>query len=151
MATIKQKKAFLETGVNGGIISKAMLKAGYSESVSKRTDKLTNTKGWEELMEQHLPDKLLAEKHQELLNAEIIIRQKIKGELVWEKKKIDSQSVSKGLDMGYKLKGKYAPEKSQSVILNLNTELKNSKESRDLVDEYEAKLKNMLKQPKNDA
>ena len=41
-------------------------------------------------------------------------------------------------------------EKSQSVNLNLNAELKNSKESRKLIDEYESKLKTMLKDPKND-
>lgn len=69
MATLKQKKALKEVGVNGGNISKAMKKAGYSDSVSKRTDKLTQTKGWKELMEQYLPDDMLAQKHQELLNS----------------------------------------------------------------------------------
>ena len=42
-------------------------------------------------------------------------------------------------------------EKSQSVNLNLNTELKNSKQSRDLIDEYEEKIRNMLKKPKSEA
>ena len=54
--------------VNGGIISKAMLSAGYSKETSKRTDKLTKKKGWIELMEQNLPDSLLAKKHKALLN-----------------------------------------------------------------------------------
>lgn len=69
MATLKQKKAFREIGVNGGNISKAMSSAGYSPSVSKRTDKLTNTVGWKELMDKYLPDSKLGEKHQQLLNS----------------------------------------------------------------------------------
>ena len=69
MPTIKQKKAFKEIGVNGGIISKAMVVAGYTKEVSKRTDKLTKTKGWQELMEHHLSDRLLAKVHREGLSA----------------------------------------------------------------------------------
>lgn len=59
MATIKQKLAVKELGVNGGNMSKAMKAAGYSESVSKRTDKLANTKGFQELLEEYLPDNFL--------------------------------------------------------------------------------------------
>ncbi len=96
MPTIKQKKAFKELGVNGGNISQAMKVAGYSESVSGRTDKLVRTKGWEELMEQYLPDKLLGQKHKALLNK----KDKETGEP-------ETQAVSKGLEMAYKLKGRF--------------------------------------------
>lgn len=68
MATIKQTQVFKEV-VNGSSISKAMLKAGYSLSTSKRTNKVTKTQGWQELMKKYLPDKDLAIKHNEQLNS----------------------------------------------------------------------------------
>ena len=148
MATEKQKKTFNKSLENGGIVSRAA-KGIYSPSMAKNPQKITSTKGWEELMEKNIPDKLLAEKHKELLTTPIKVKSKERkyGEttLIEEIEMLDTFAISKGLDMGYKLKGKYAPEKSQSVNLNLNTELKNSKESRELIDEYEAKIANMLK------
>ena len=68
MATIKHKKAFKEV-VNGSSLTKAMTVAGYSQSTAKRTNKLTKTKGWEELTKKYLNDKDLAKKHNELLNS----------------------------------------------------------------------------------
>ena len=112
MATIKQKKAFklVETGRNTGEI---MVAAGYSPKTAKAPTKLTKSKGWEELMEQYLPDKLLASKHKELLEIPKKIRTFIKGDLTSEYEELDSNAISKGLDMGYKLKGKYAAEKKE--------------------------------------
>ena len=116
MPTIKQKKAFQETGVNGGNISQAMRVAGYSPSAVKRTDKLTRTKGWEELMKQHLPDSLLAKRHMELLNKkEVIVTHIGRESKVEMTEQPDVQAVSKGLDMAYKLKGKYAAEKHLNI------------------------------------
>lgn len=124
MPTLKQKKAFDEIGVNGGNISKAMKTAGYSESVSKRTDKLTNTKGWEELMKKHLPDSLLAKRHKELLNKrEVVMIQKnpSNGERVYEQlDQPDTQAVSKGLDMAYKLKKRYPDEEKGDTYTQIN-------------------------------
>ena len=98
MATIKQKKAAKKTIENYGNVSKSMREVGYSKNTAKNPKVLTESNGWKELMKEYIPDKLLAEKHKELLN------KKIKGEL-------DPNAVGKGLDMGYKLKGKYTPEK----------------------------------------
>ena len=147
MVTIKQRKTFKKALENGGIVSKAA-KGIYSDAMAKNPQKITKTKGWEILLEENIPDKLLTEKHKELLNAKVKTRQTIKGDLTWEEEKMDSQAVAKGLDMGYKLKGRYAPDKKQTVSLNLNAELKNSQESRDLVTEYEDKVKEMLKEKK---
>jgi NAD-dependent DNA ligase len=72
MPTFKQKKAFKEIGENGGNISKAMESAGYAKSITHATEKLTNSKGWKELLEQHIPDSLLSEKHKELLNSSYV-------------------------------------------------------------------------------
>lgn len=72
-----------------------------------------------------IPDDLLQEKHLALLNKEEVITKNnvTTGEIdVIPTGQIDVQAVSKGLDMAYKLKGAYAPEKHTN--LNLNVELK---------------------------
>jgi hypothetical protein len=106
MPTTKQKKTFEKSLENGGVVSRAA-KGIYSDAMAKNPQKITKTKGWEELMKTYLPDKLLAEKHKELLNAEIKRRSYKKGDLEFEEESIDTQAVSKGLDMAYKLKGRY--------------------------------------------
>lgn len=68
MATVKQTKAFSEV-VKGSKINKAMKVAGYSDSTSKRTNKLTKTKGWQELMKTYIPDEDLIITHKTLLGA----------------------------------------------------------------------------------
>lgn len=126
-ATIRQRLVFNDV-VNGSSISKAMAKHGYSLSTSVRTNKITETKGWKELLEEHLGDDLLAERHKELLNkreAELFSRVKRdengkpivddKGNIIEEHVYVDNgpdtQAVSKALDMAYRLKDKYAAEK----------------------------------------
>lgn len=107
MATIRQKKTF-KAVVNGSTISAAMVKAGYSKKSAQRTNKVTRTKGWAELMEKELPDGFLAEKHRELLEKREIAFAYVDGKR--EKELIDqpdTNAVSKALDMAYKLKGRY--------------------------------------------
>lgn len=106
MATEKQKLVAKLITENHGNISKSMRQAGYSDVTASTPKNLTESKGWKELMEQHLPDDVLAEKHRQLLDK------------VDEKGEIDTNAVSKALDMAYKLKGKNAPERS--VHLNID-------------------------------
>lgn len=111
MATIKQKLAAEKTMENNGVVSKSMKQVGYSPNTAKNPKVLTESKGWKELMEKYIPDNLLAKKHKELLTIPKKVRTYIKGDLETEYEELDSNAVSKGLDMGYKLKGKYTPEK----------------------------------------
>lgn len=53
-----------------------------------------------------IPDELLIKKHLELLNSTI-----------GENEKIDVQGVKAGLDMAYKIKSTYAPEKTESKVV----------------------------------
>jgi len=73
-----------------------------------------------------LPDDLLKERHLQLLNKQEvrISTNKETGEIdVVQTGEIDPQAVSKGLDMAYKIKGLYAPEKHDITTKNLsNTE-----------------------------
>lgn len=68
MPTVRQKRAFKEV-VKGSSLTGAMKSVGYSLETAKRTNKLTKTKGWKELMDSYLPDKDLAKAHKEGLRA----------------------------------------------------------------------------------
>lgn len=68
MATVKQKLAFKKV-VDGSTLTKAMKDVGYAESTSLRTNKLTRTQGWQELVEHYIPDKLITKRHNEQLNS----------------------------------------------------------------------------------
>lgn len=123
MPTIKQKRAFKAVGLNGGNISKAMREVGYSKQVAKRTDKLTNSNGWKELMDKHMPDSILAAKHRQLLN------KKDK-----DTDEPETQAVSKALDMAYKLKDKY-PKSNTIVPVQIN--FNEDREKYSVIDEIE--------------
>ncbi len=129
MSTIKQEKAFEKVVENGGNVSKAMREAGYSPETAKTPQKLTDSKGWLELLEEHLPDSLITEKHRQLLT-----KTDAEGN-------IDVNAVRPAIDMAYKLKGKYAPEKS--VNLNMEAVITDPK-AFELAKEYEQKLKESL-------
>lgn len=119
MPTIKQKRAFKAIGENGGVVSKAMETAGYSKTITHATEKLTNSKGWQELMEQHLPDKLLAKVHHEGLKAgkRIFKNNNESGEIEDMGVEPDYATRHKYLDSAYKLKGAYAPEKHETATV----------------------------------
>lgn len=123
MSTIKQKIAFKKV-VNGSPLNKAMREVGYAKSTSLRTNKLTRTKGWEELMEQHLPDKLLAKKHKEGLDSTKkepqIIGRDSKGAPVYEYvSEVDYSTRHKYLDSAYKLKRRFAETNIQNNQINV--------------------------------
>ena len=60
MATERQKKAVNNIVENGGIVSKAMRDAGYTDKTSKTPQKLTESKGFEEICKEYgLTDKML--------------------------------------------------------------------------------------------
>lgn len=70
MATARQKKAMKILVENGGkSVSGAMRAAGYSPKTAKNPEKLTKSKSWEELLEEYIPDDLLAQKINEGLEA----------------------------------------------------------------------------------
>ncbi len=112
-ASLRLKKAFKFYLENGGNLSRAMKDAGYSDAVAKNPHKLRESKSWQVLLQEHLPDEDLAEAHKKLLNKqEVIAKNNNKtGKIdVVKTGEIDVQAVGKGLDMAYKLKGKYAAQ-----------------------------------------
>lgn len=91
-----------------------------------------------------IPDDLVNEKHIALLNKKEVKRT-FNAELgEWievETGDVDTQAVSKGLDMAYKLKGSYAAEKS--INLNIDAEITNPNAVQ-LAKDFEEKLKKSL-------
>jgi hypothetical protein len=87
--TLKQKLVASKLLENGGNIGKAMVSVGYSPRTAKTPQKLTKSKGWNELMETLFPDDVLINTHMQLLNIS------------------DANVAIRALDMAYKLKGKY--------------------------------------------
>lgn len=67
---MRQKKAFENVLENGGNLGKALVDAGYSETTSKRPKKVTETKGWKELLDKYIDDNLLQETLKNGLKAE---------------------------------------------------------------------------------
>lgn len=60
MASEKQRRAVDNLVENGGIISRAMQDAGYSPKTAKTPQKLTESKGFKEIMEEYgLTDELI--------------------------------------------------------------------------------------------
>jgi|ERR1051325_82823 hypothetical protein len=119
MATIKQKRAFKELAVNGGNITAAMRSAGYAESITNDTRKLTNSKGFQELLNEYLPDELLTNVHLQGLRATRIHTSHTEPD-----KEIPDFGVRhKYLETAYKVKGKIKDESSgdtKIMIVRLN-------------------------------
>jgi len=188
MATIKQKTAIKKMVENGGNMGKAMKEAGYSDAMAKNPQKLTESAGFQELMNQAgLSDQELLSKHSELLNSAVINSvtfstfknpkkgKKYKALTDEEIKKIienapgcklirvlrtpteaiayyyspDARSRKAALDMGYKLKGNYAPEKKEhsgkiEVQAKEDVSPEDHKKLMDIKNKFESELKKKL-------
>lgn len=72
MATTRQKKAFTFLSENIGNpkpipLGEVLIQAGYSIQTAKTPTLVTKSKGFQELLEEHLPDDLLQKTHLEVL------------------------------------------------------------------------------------
>jgi len=133
--TLRQKKAIEKVVENGGNVSKAMRDADYSLATTKTPQKLTQSKAWMELMEEHLPDDKLLEKHKEALDAVKPIGAQIlidkEGKVVSKDNEgmievPDQQTRLKAVELGYRVKGKLRPEEGATLeakILVIPSEL----------------------------
>lgn len=115
MATLRQKLAMKKISENVGNSSlkmgKVLKEAGYSESVCKTPQRVTKTKGWNQLFEEYLPEDLLFQKHRKLLDSK------------------EPRDVIAALTLAYKIKGFYKgkePEVPENDFSNWTIEeLKN--------------------------
>ena len=96
MITIRQEKAFKELVENGRTKGEAMVKACYSKNTSLAPTKMTNSKGWQELLEKYIPDDKLSKVLNDGLKA------------VTPKEKAPDYAVRhKYMETGFKLKDKF--------------------------------------------
>lgn len=167
MATIKQKRAIANVVGNGGNVTQAMIEAGYSIETAHTPQKLTESRAWKDIMEEQLPDDLLAREHKELLSQKridyfmfsnsmddeeiiehvkaagvdvITVRKTEKGKMAFYSIP-DAQAIKGGLDMAYKLKGSYAAEKTQALNLNINANMEDKSELEAIREKYEAEIR----------
>lgn len=87
---------------------------------------------------EQIPDSLLVEKHLALLN-KTDKKYNTEGQCISDE--IDSQAVSKGLEMAYKVKGTFAPDKT----INVNVEIDSSERIKELAE----KLRKLDEENKN--
>ena len=115
---MKQKATFKEV-VSGSTISAAMVKAGYSQTTAKRTNKVTRTKGWQELLDTLLSDEKLMRVHNQMLNKKevIVVSDGVKEGSHYELTEQPHSDANKALDMAYKLKRKYEPEAGSNNVI----------------------------------
>lgn len=134
IATLAAKKNFDVTNDNSAraVGSRALANANVQAAIARYADRL--------------PDDLLHEKHIALLNKMEIKRtfDHTTGEWIdIETGQVETHAVSKGLELAYKVKGSFAPEKSQSLHVNIDAKLVDS-EAEKLRLKYEAELKAKL-------
>ena len=105
--TARQKKAFKNIVENGGNKGEELVKAGYSKETAKSPKKVTDSRGWKELLSVYLPDSDLAKKHKELLNAKqirtISFNRRIDDETITEIIESEGFKVIKIVNVGEKL------------------------------------------------
>lgn len=135
MATIKQKLVASKILENTGkSVSQAMKEVGYKKGSYTNPQQLTRSKGWLELMDQYVPEKLLLQRHRQLLNKRVTywIGQGNDRKLV-RSKEIDSAAVARGVELGYKMRGKLtdkvelsANERMEEAIRRIDALLPNA-------------------------
>lgn len=103
--TLKQRQVFKRV-MKGEPVSKAMVEVGYSEKTAVNPQQMVRTKGWKELLDSQLPDKLLMKVHKEGLKAS-------------KDEEPDYAVRHKYLDTAYKIKAKYQ-ENGIGVAVQIN-------------------------------
>jgi hypothetical protein len=131
MSTIRQQKlaqAIVENAVSDEPKPAGQLleNVGYSEHLAKQPGRVLQADGVQEELE-----KLGFTEN----NAKKVVAQILNNE------EVEPNSRLKAADMTFKIHGSYAPEKSQSINLNVNATVGDEK-SKALVEEFESKLFN---------
>lgn len=127
--SIRQKKVISAVVENGGNVSKAMREAGYSEAYSKNPQKIVQTKTWEELLDEYLPDDLLTKVALEGLFAKRIQTSPTEGD-----REVEDYAVrQRYLETSLKMKGKIIDKKDLTTkgekITTFTVATKEAKES----------------------
>lgn len=143
MPTLKQKAVFNKLGETGGVISRAM-EGIYANP--QKTEKLTQSNGWKELVDKFIPDKKLAKVLDEGLDAgkRIFKNNNETGEIEDMGIEPDYAVRHKYLETGLKLKGHYVPEDSDKPKENVYNFFFEPKFQQNIKN-YDQNLKNQIR------
>jgi len=103
----RAKKVFTKMSETGGLkpLGEIMLEVGYSESYSKKPQKLVNSKNWQDVSDQYFPLDVLGRKLKDKLNAKTTIIKRVQGgddEAI----EIDNDTIQiKALELAFKTRG----------------------------------------------
>lgn len=152
-------------------VSKAMRESGlYAPSYTEQPQKLTQSKGWKELVEQHLPESFLAKRHRKLFDQKKVeyfsfsnkktdeeIKEAVEGaglELINISYTADSKlafysvadvhAVTKALEMAHKIKGVYLADRTTTPEVVINHNLFYSPVFQQTLREFEEKAKAVI-------
>lgn len=102
--TLKQKLVAKKILENPGLpISTAMKQVGYSENTATNPKDLTESKGWQELMDKYLPDPDVIQTHKEGLKANKIITSHTEPDYEYPDHAIRLRAV----ELAYRVKNKF--------------------------------------------
>lgn len=120
MPTLRQQKAVEKLVETGGNVTQAMIGAGYSPASANSPSVLTESKGFQELVKEFIPDDLLLKVHREGLEANKVVSARAKtkhGDPINADEDTDDfievpdhPTRSKFLELGYKVSGKLSGE-----------------------------------------
>jgi hypothetical protein len=102
----KKQRKLLEVLPEANSVGEAMVKAGYSKASAKNPKLVLGTQNWQDLLEQYLPDNLLATVHLEGLQATKLHTSHTEP----DKEVPDYATRHKYLDTAYKVKNKIVDE-----------------------------------------
>ena len=95
---------------HGAGIGKAMIKEGYTKASAKNPKNVTESKSWEMLMDEYIPESLIAKTHKEAFTATRVISaisgKQATGATTDFIDVPDWQTRMKATELGYKIRGK---------------------------------------------
>lgn len=140
-------------------LGKAIRKTGvYSDGMANNVAKFSSSKSWQTILDLYLPEEILALRHSELLNKrdtetvydDVPTKQRDKdGKVVMKKvaRLVDlgpeTNAVSKGLELGYRLRGAFSKDDTPATPANVYN-LFYKPEIRQQVATFEAGIKQSL-------
>jgi len=104
------KKVFEKTLENGGNVTKAMREMKYTEATINNPKNVTETKSWEQLLDEYLPEDLITKTHKEAFEANrtisVVSGKQASGGTTDFVDVPDWQTRMKATELGYKVRGK---------------------------------------------
>lgn len=124
---LRIKKVFKKVIENHGFgIGKAMIEEGYSPNTAKKPQNVTESKSWEMLLDEYIPEDLVLKTHKEAFEANRTVSarsMKTADETTDDFIDVpDWQTRTKAVELGYKVRGKLI-NKFEGVVKNIDSEL----------------------------